>query len=256
MLPVSYIIVVLYGLFRHNPQQGGLSGRQLGDAAHRLVANSLQLKTERNGYDNQYPGPQPHTSSRGPPYPPYENNRHHGREQYRMAPPASTHLGHSSESHHYLPHSVPVHHQFDHSYGLPYASSAAHHNPSRHRPPLVKGELPVDQGRDYPPRGYYPSGPHPNGHVYQQHAPHHVAQRPPTIPAGAQFYQQGGGYNNRGNYQSYSATDYHHQSSRGGAGAAPANPNPRGHSRPQHFGNQFSALDRGTSRRPPPGYRQ
>lgn len=174
-----------------------------------------------------------------------------------MAPPNAAHLAHSSEGHHNLTNSVPVQNQFDHSYGQPYAPSATHNPQSRYRPPLERSELPVDQSRDYPTHGHYGPRLHQNGYVYQPRGPHHVAQTPP-IPAGAQFFQQGG-YNNRGSFQSYGATNYHHQSGGGGGRAPPSNPNQsRGYGRPQQFGNTFSALDRGTSRRPPPppGYRR
>lgn len=238
---------------RHN-SQGSISGPHLGDAARRLVANSLQVKTERNGYGDQYAQPPSYAASHGPPYPSYQNNRHQGREQYRMAPPNAAHLAHSSEGHHNLPNPVPVQNRFDHSYGQPYVPSATRNPQSRYHPPLERSELPADQSRDYLTHGHYAPGLQQNGYVYQPRGPHHVAQTPP-IPAGAQFYQQGG-YNNRGSFQSYGATNYHHQS--GGGGRPPqANPNPsRGYGHPQQFGNTFSALDRGTSRRPPPpGYR-
>ncbi|KAM7518175.1 hypothetical protein LguiB_017137 [Lonicera macranthoides] len=57
---------------RHNPQ-GSISGRQLGEASHRLVANSLHR--ERQSYGDKKYGP-PNTYNRH-----HQNNRHHYEEQ-------------------------------------------------------------------------------------------------------------------------------------------------------------------------------
>ncbi|XP_063949470.1 5'-3' exoribonuclease 3 [Daucus carota subsp. sativus] len=219
---------------RNNPP-GAISGRQLGDAAHRLVANSLQIKKDRN-VDGDHYGHPPYVTTHGPAFHPNQTLRHHGQEQYRMVPPAYP------EGRHMLPNSVPGHSQYDRSYNQPYASSSTRHPNNWHRPPL-------DQSRDYPPQVYHSQGSHQNRHVYQPRGPLHAVQAPPPIAAGVPFYQQVG-------YQAYGGANYHHQN------GGPPTVNPRvgrDYGRHQQFGNQFSALDisRGVRRPPPPpGYRR
>ncbi|KAL8135667.1 hypothetical protein AgCh_010339 [Apium graveolens] len=192
---------------RRNNHQGAVSGRQLGDAAHRLVENSLQMKTDRNANGNHYARP-PYATSHGPAFPSNQTNGRHGQE---------------------------------HRYKQPYASSSTRHPHNQHHPQL-------DSNRGYPPQGYYPQGSHQTGYAYQPRGPLQAIRGPTPNSAGAPFYQQGG-YNNRGSYQSRGGGNYNHHQSGG-----PPTGNPRGgrdYVRPQPHGNKFSALDKGTSGRPP-----
>lgn len=53
--------------FRQNPP-GSLSGKHLGEAAHRLLANSLQMKVESNGHEHTMNGEyHPYAAPMGPP---------------------------------------------------------------------------------------------------------------------------------------------------------------------------------------------
>ncbi|KAK2971467.1 hypothetical protein RJ640_020873 [Escallonia rubra] len=226
---------------RQNPP-GTVSGRQLGEAAHRLVVNSLQYKTDRNGYgDQMYAPPPPYGATYAPPLPSYHSNRHH--DQDRMMPPVAGYRGQSSEGHHRQSRSPNIRAHFDPNHSQPYASSAGHSSYNRsHQPP-------ANPSRDYPMHGNYQPGSHQSGgSMYPGPGPRHVVQTP--IPAGDHVQQQGG-YSN----QSYGGGSYPHH---GGAWAPRGNQSAgRGYGRPQHSGNQFSALDRGASRRPPPpGYRR
>ncbi|KAL8122563.1 hypothetical protein AgCh_019050 [Apium graveolens] len=222
---------------RRNNPPGAISGRQLGDAAHRLVANSLQVKKDRN-VDGDYNGHPPYATAHGLAFESNQSNRHQGQGQYRSVPPNSAY----PQGHHMLPYSVPGQSQYDRSQNQPYASSSTRHSNNRHHPPL-------NQSRDYPPQVYYSQGSHQNRYVYQPHAPLHTVQALPPVAAGVPFYQHVG-------YQTYVGANYHHPNrgpptldSRVG----------RDYVRHEKFGNQFSALGIGRGVRrpppPPPGHR-
>ncbi|XWS14476.1 hypothetical protein CRYUN_Cryun35bG0012800 [Craigia yunnanensis] len=73
---------------RHNPP-GSVSGRKLGEASHRLIANSLQLKVDHNGFSNNMRAPSPSyaTAPYIPPVNSYVNYGFHNHRQPRMVPP-------------------------------------------------------------------------------------------------------------------------------------------------------------------------
>ncbi|CAK9148267.1 unnamed protein product [Ilex paraguariensis] len=238
---------------RHNPP-GAISGRHLGESARRLVVNSLHLKADRNGCSERVETPKASYSGRyGLRLPSYQNNRYHDQEQNRMVLPRSGYPAQSSGSHPRPSNSYPAPNHFNHNYGNQYPSPAAHSPYNRSHPPYARSNQSAIENRAYPVHGYYPPRFPQDGHRFPPHVPpQHLVQTP--IPAGAHFHQQGG-YNSYGSSQLYGDASYHH---RGGSWAPQANQRDgRGYAHPQQSGNQFSALDKGASQRPPPpGYRR
>lgn len=260
---------------RHLPN-GTISGRQLGEASRRLVVNSLQLRTDRNGFSNQ---------PRGPPLSSHQNNRYHDNERNRVVPPRTGYHPQTSNGHHWPPNPSPVRNQVDQTYHRPRASLVSHDAYSGYHSWHEKNNRrPTDQNRDYSPgfqqygRNRYPrqGPPHvgvqhpvPSRPQFQEQGGYsqrfqqydgnsYPGQGPPLrgvqtpIPNRAQFHQQGG-YNNCGSYQQYGAPNYH--SYRASATWVPrVNPSSgrEGYIHPQQVDAQFSALDQGASRNPPP----
>ncbi|XP_010255163.1 PREDICTED: 5'-3' exoribonuclease 3 isoform X2 [Nelumbo nucifera] len=64
---------------RQNPR-GAISGRQLGEVAHRLIVNSLQTRMEHNGVDHISNPPQSCATGNTK-----QNGRHHYQERHKMA---------------------------------------------------------------------------------------------------------------------------------------------------------------------------
>ncbi|KAI3734152.1 hypothetical protein L6452_13615 [Arctium lappa] len=210
---------------RNNPH-GSISGRQLVDAAHRLVVNSLQVKTDRNGYYHHVYDPNPYGSL--PPFSSFHSNRPYNQDPTVMMQPR---LG-------YLPpgpsNLAPEHNNYDLNYYQPYASSS---NPYNRLNPQI-GQAGFSWGGGGYMQGYHQPGMRQNMDVY---APEHVIHRPQVAAIGGHYYQEhGGGYHSSGSYPSNVATNYHHQT----AGGAPARGG-RGYV-PQHgLQNQFSAMNMG-----------
>ncbi|CAI9786553.1 unnamed protein product [Fraxinus pennsylvanica] len=220
---------------RHNHNNNGaISGRHLGEAAHRLVANSLQVRADGNGRCDQIYAPhQSHTGAYGRHYQPYHQNPYSGEERVMMQ-------GNSG----YSPVNAGDHHRSSISTSYRQLHASPPHNNAQNRYNHPRNEWSGrsgHQGRGYHPRhGYNRQVMRQNiGHGYPSHPPPDMDRAP--IPPD-HVYQQGG-YNNSGAHQFY----------KGGSWVPPVNPSVgrgSGHSGPS--GNQFSALRRGRSGRPPP----
>lgn len=227
-------------LFRQAPS-GAISGQHLGEAAHRLVVNSLQVKADRNGYGNRMHGP-PH-SYPVPPYrpqlPSYRNNQ--------MPPPRP---GHHPRGPPQYSNSIGQGYRDD-RYKPPYVSSAPHHPNSRHQPQnYERNNRSVTHNSGEHSRSLYypPSG---GGQIA---VPMFAGIPLAQTPNGVRAHPYQAGYNSSQNYQPPGASSQQHWLN----GAPTANHSfPRGYSRPQQSGNQYSVLDKRGNKRPqppPPGY--
>ncbi|KAL0351778.1 UNVERIFIED_CONTAM: 5'-3' exoribonuclease 3 [Sesamum calycinum] len=213
----------------NNRTNGAISGRQLGEAAHRLVVNSLQSRGERNGHPGQmYPPHSPHAVGYELHYQPYPTHAYPGPQN--AMPEAS-----SGYSHHRPSGSM--------AYRQPYPPPA-HNNPYNRfqNPRYESNNRPSPHVRDNPRHGYYAQGP-------PQHGGRDYPPYPPQVPIrqGA-YYHQSSGYNHAEADRSYGGS--HHQG--GGSWTPPVNSNAgRGYNHPRQSGNHFSALGRGGGRRAP-----
>lgn len=261
-------IVISSLLFRQN-HHGTISGRQLGEAAQRLVVNSLQAKGDYNVHGNQMHVS--HFYAGHPRYPPpasYTNNRgYYDHEYQRGAPPRTVHppQGQHDRSSNYD--TIPSHNNRG-GYNDHHTSSAArHHHYNNNNNNRSHSQHYGGRNNRYPSHG---SGERPNHVQYPQSGIHQDAGPPgyshghsqshrPTAqipPAGVGYHPyQGGGYNHYQNYQPSGASG--HQWRGGGSSWVPQSSQTsvtRGYGRPQQqSGNHYSALDR-RSNRPPPGY--
>ncbi|XP_052201643.1 5'-3' exoribonuclease 3 isoform X2 [Diospyros lotus] len=250
---------------RHDTS-GSISGRQLGEAAHRLVINSLHARTDQKSFSEQMHIPPP---SYGVAYrhPSGQSNRYNEQDRNGMASLSRTgYPAQTSQRHHQPSNPVAVQNQYDHSYHQAYSSYAGRDSYSRSDPRLEqdpynrphsrqdRNDQYAARNRDYTTHGYYqPEFQQNGGNRYAAHGPpRHTVQTPP-IPGGGAHFQQQDGYNNYGSYQPYGSTGYYNHNAGGYTPQVSSNQGVgRGYGRPQQFGNQFSALDRGAGRNPPP----
>ncbi|XP_042515437.1 5'-3' exoribonuclease 3-like isoform X2 [Macadamia integrifolia] len=197
---------------RRNPP-GSISGRQLGDAAHRLVVNSLQVKRYTNGGDQihaQSPsyaadmyGAPPSTYANGGRYHNLEHQRggyhnlehqrggYHNPEHQRTVRPGVNYPTHSSM----YTHTTSFKNHSDHGYGQPYAPSAApnpSHERSFHHPQHVRSNQQASHIRVHP----------------MQNHPRYVAQI--HVATGANSFPDGG-YNGHMGYQASGYGNNHRQ---------------------------------------------
>ncbi|KAH7656232.1 5'-3' exoribonuclease 2 protein [Dioscorea alata] len=242
---------------RQNPP-GAVSGKQLGDAAHRLVVNSLQMSRDHRNGDPRFAPPAPYDAARvGASYPngghysldhttPVPRRDHHAGNGHwrnsgnhldysqgqRQAPPASIHQYHASV------HSQPERNQYDrphssqHHGGNNHSNSRAriaadnhyHQNDAYNRPP--------NTGYHYPPAG------------------RPLMQTPvpgPYAPSGLEYNV---GY---GNYQTHGTRQQWQPRLDNGRAAPPSEAPPgRPYNLRQQPTNRYSSLGRGPNQRPPP----
>ncbi|KNA10781.1 hypothetical protein SOVF_141160 isoform A [Spinacia oleracea] len=130
---------------RPNPP-GSISGRQLGEAAHRLVINSLQVRADQTGY------------ARSPAYGPVDShpdNRYYGQEHSgMMPPPRAAYLGAGYQR----PPAMTQIHQ-----SQPYSSQYGRPNSQNQRSNI---SAPV-QGYYPPVPQYHPAEPAPGAYHHQ-----------------------------------------------------------------------------------------
>ncbi|KAL5847801.1 hypothetical protein ACOSQ3_011325 [Xanthoceras sorbifolium] len=248
---------------RHNPR-GTMSGHQLGEASHRLVVNSLQLKGDRNGYGNHmHASPQPYAAA---PYvlPPtsYHDYRGHHQGHHRIMQPSIPTIPTPYDQHHASPTShLPYRRSYPQYERHNQSAAGGDHSVHVYQPSGVQ----LNGGPRYPPRPRAPtSGVYPNQGGYSGYQSY---QSP-----GAGNTQQWGGSLGPQTNQSIPRGYGHHQARgdqghqqynnqhRGSHGHYQQNSQQRGNQgHHQHYNqergnNQFSALDRRPNKRqPPPG---
>ncbi|KAF8410468.1 hypothetical protein HHK36_002997 [Tetracentron sinense] len=225
---------------RQNPP-GISSSRQLGEAAHRLVVNSLQVKTD----DRMHAPPPYDVGVYGTTPSPYPSGRYHHQDYHGMVPPRTDYPAHGNR----FAHPTTVRNHADHGYGQPYASTAAHNpyeRPSQSQYERNNWPVPVTHTGDHSMRGYPPVSVQNGGPWYPAR---HVSQLP-TV-AGAHVHPSDG-YNGYGSYQAYGATSHHHQWGDGRGMAANQTGLAVRYSHPQQLRNQYAISEREASRRPPP----
>ncbi|XP_050233759.1 5'-3' exoribonuclease 3 isoform X2 [Mercurialis annua] len=214
---------------RRNPPRN-ISGRQLGEASHRLVANSLQLKADRNGYANHSHSPSRHDAAS--PYAPqqasYSNGSHDpGRHRTRQSRMDYSHAGQPRPFN-------PTY--YDQAHGQSYAAPVANPHYSGPRPPFERENRSNGQ---HSRQVYHRPNFHQNG---PRHLHGSVAET-----SGAYGYQS-----EYDGYQSHQPLrDSGHQQW-GSRFPPPADQNlPRGYNHNQQRGNRYSVIDARGNRGPP-----
>ncbi|XP_015902962.3 5'-3' exoribonuclease 3 isoform X1 [Ziziphus jujuba] len=253
---------------RHN-HSGTISGRQLGEAAHRLVVNSLQVKGDYNGYGNQTHAVIPSYAGRPlyPPPDPYANNHIYFDDDCQMGASSRAAHRHQGQQHRPSNYDNSIQSQSNSMYNEYRGSTAAARHPSNYRSHSQQyGRNSRDQlasshgGGERPNHVQY----HQSGGIHQDVGPIYSHGHRPTSqvpPPGVAYHPYQGGYNFNNhyhqNYQPSGAAGYQWRGggSRGGWAPQQSQSVGRGYSRPhQHSGNQYSALDRRSNRPTPPGY--
>ncbi|XP_044510713.1 5'-3' exoribonuclease 3-like isoform X2 [Mangifera indica] len=202
---------------RQNPR-GTISGRELGEASHRLLVNSLQLKVNHNGYANHMQDPPvPYAATPYiPAVPSYHDYRAHDQGHHRISQPRTDYspAGHPRSS-------VPAR-SYDGGYGQPHLSSTPH---TRSQPQYDRNNRSANSGGQ-PMDLYNPSA------IYLNGGPRYPP-RPVVQASGATSYSHQGGYSNFQSYKPPGAGSAHQR------GGMPANQSiPRGYGNHQQRGDQ------------------
>lgn len=239
---------------RRNPP-GTISGRQLGEAAHRLVVNSLQTNMDRNGPKMMHAAASHGVGVSGTMYP----NGMHRRLDNREAPRPEYSISHKDG---YAYPSSGSHHGHNQWYS---STSSSHHQQewSAHKQYERSSVRPVPNVQ-YERNNYqWQADTRGRGHVqgYSQNGgySHPSASRPiisqPPVPG--PYAPPASSYNPYVGYQAYGAQVPQQQfDSRQRMQPSQVPVDRRSYDRPQQKYNRFSALQRETNRRPqpPPGY--
>lgn len=238
-----------FSLFRQN-MLPTISGRQLGEASHRLVVNSLQIKGDRGGYGD-------HMNAPPPPYVPasyflppasYQNyagfdQRHqqHFMHDRRDHPPAGP-----TQSIH-TPHARMHHAPTDPPHSIPSPHTRMHRAATSHPPISPTGQTPCNNGyvssTSRPPyRG--PNPRYERNHGYEENnRPNNSGKQPMVLDPSQVVNLNGGprvphigqtptaGYGGLPAHQPPAAGGYHR-----GGGRFP--PQSHHHNNYQHRGNQ------------------
>ncbi|CAN4122961.1 unnamed protein product [Withania somnifera] len=209
----------------HHP--GGNSGCHLGEAAHRMVSNSLQ---KRSGHgDDTHAQPASYPAGYGPFA---SSHRYNGLGHVRA------NFGYSARDH------------YDHNYGQSYIPAAV--DPYSRPPPLYeRGGQPGPPSRDYHRHGHHATMTQQNVGYSYSHAtrPQHVNQS--SVPPIDRFHHQSRYSDYPSYHQPYEPGSYNQ---RGGGWAPQVDQNvARGFVNPHPSVGDFSVLGRGRGRdRQPP----
>ncbi|XP_038715665.1 5'-3' exoribonuclease 3-like isoform X2 [Tripterygium wilfordii] len=231
---------------RQNPKRI-LSGHQLGEASHRLVTNSLQLKGDRVGLGSHTRGPPlSHTAAPYvPSVPSYSNFVYNDLGRQAVVPPPRA--DYTRGNHHRSSNpNIPNH--YDNGYERPYYSGPQLPYNGSHSQYQRNNLAASNSGRDNHPRNAY----HPPGFGQNDVTGYHPSHVQNISPGNGNYTHHQGGHRGYQTYQTPGAGNYQEW---GNMMPPQAHHNfPRGHSHPHHQqgGNQYSALDRrGNTRRPP-----
>ncbi|XWS20972.1 hypothetical protein CRYUN_Cryun30bG0015200 [Craigia yunnanensis] len=192
---------------RHN-SRGSVSDRKFGEASRRLIANSLQLQVDYNGFRNDMQAPPPSYASAPyiPPVNSYVSYGFHNQGQPRIVPPGQDY----SSAGYPLSQNPPLRPPYALGYNEPYGSpqhyqinnpAAANnlHYPLRHHQNGGSRHMPRPMTQMSTDAGHYPSHPvgnrrfqAPGNGSYQQREGRMAPQTNQNVSGGYGLHQQGG----------------------------------------------------------------
>lgn len=235
------ILLVLFFYFRQIPP-GTISGPQLGEAAHRLLVNSLQLKGDSNGYNHSINGPQhPYAAPMGHPPPLLPTPLYEPRPGYPPQVPTYA--------------SVPTQH---YGYNQPYSQPTTYNHHHHHHQSNSYGRNNHEHPRSHHYGRNHSSAAYGSGgsarHGYQSSENDHNARfvntqgnSPAFTGAYANHYHGQHGQNYHSSRASSHQQGHQNWVPRNNSGGS----REHGHSQ-QWGGNQYSLLDSRANRRPQP----
>ncbi|EOY14246.1 5'-3' exoribonuclease 3-like protein [Theobroma cacao] len=265
-------VQVLHLMERHNTP-GAISGRRLVEASHRFIANSLQMKVDCNGFNNDMQAPPPSYAAAPcvPPVNSHVNYGFHNQGQHIMAPPGLDYFSAGYPISQTSPLRPHLAHGYNEPYGSPHqyqinnqAAANNFHYPlrdhqnggSRHMPrPTTQLSMEI---------GLYPSRPGgydgnrmyqaPGTGSHQEWCGGMGPQANQNVSGGYGLHQQGGvnrGLHSGHDHQQQRGNQMHNQ--RGGyhqRGSQLRRGNQQHGGIQQQRGNSYVALDRQRHRRP------